>query len=1029
MDQVMTHNINKDIIFYGVYSTTFDMWNGSDVLCSARKRFFETGEKQRKRSTVKLDDAAYNYSYTLESGAPLKYKRTKGAKQVEHVVEMPDGYAVELTDDLHRPVRRIFFNSRHLWLRTEYLNETDGSVALLIASAGDDERPAIILKAASKSEILIPFDVSLDKELTGRLNILTSEPKVFCVTSCGSFYFCTEDEYAERKNALDKLIAEQKSDNDDFSGSDTPFADSDFVVDTDVLETSSGGFDLRSSREIRIDEPVPLEEDMPEITAASSETDQEKEPESDHEIPAAAEPGTEAFAEEMEVNPEQEKSSVFVDGLMEENMPETEKTDAPVIAEDTEQSPESVEAIAAAEEISPETETVQESVTTETRTEELQGENKPETETIPVPAISETHAEDGQSVADPSAEPEEPIITGSKKAAAGYSSEEAAEPVEDAIFGTAEEISEESAVRGCAFAGECPFEAADKKCIESGDKKYYYFGELKDGMRSGRGRTVMSDGETAYEGDYLDDKRDGFGVYYYRSGRLCYAGNWKDNKREGLGAAFSPADGSVVVGRWSSDNSVEVASHFDSSGRLLFTGTVKGGRKNGAGMTYDPAGKTYFVGKFKDGVFLEQGTQFSAEGELLYTGGYKNNSRSGQGTSYTSDGAVKYKGGWFNNKYDGEGTLHLDDGSTIAGSFKNGRANGRGTLTDKTGRAVYTGNFVDDVYNGTGRLFLEDGGYVEGRFADGEPEGVFSEYDSESRLVYCGDWTNRRRNGKGIVYKNGEKLYEGELKDSIYEGQGKLYRNGSPVYTGGFSNGMRDGFGVEYRNGSPAYKGMWKNDCYNGFGVLYSNNEAKFVGSFSGGMMDGRINEIKDHAVVRKSLYKSGELTYTCEYSSNGELVYYGSISGNMRSGMGCTFLPNSEKQFEGIFRNNEPDKPMKVLFKELSELPQCTELNNTEYELYRRTPEYIIEKGITVDGTAGIYTGRLRNGVPDGSGTMLYSDHRYTGFFSDGKPEGEGIVYMRDGEEHKGFFSVRPFPDCKTMILSDITYFYKEIN
>ena len=127
MEQLMTNSIKKNMIFYGVYSTTFDMWNGSDVLCAARKRFFETGAKQRKRSTIKLDNSTYNYSYTLESGAPLKYKRTKGSKAVERVIEIPDGYAVELTDDMHRPVRRVFYDLQHVWLRTEYLNENDGS--------------------------------------------------------------------------------------------------------------------------------------------------------------------------------------------------------------------------------------------------------------------------------------------------------------------------------------------------------------------------------------------------------------------------------------------------------------------------------------------------------------------------------------------------------------------------------------------------------------------------------------------------------------------------------------------------------------------------------------------------------------------------------------------------------------------------------------------------------------------------------------------------------------------------------------
>ena len=47
MERMMTHNIKKDILYYGIYSTADDMWNGSDVLCAARKRFFETGSRQK----------------------------------------------------------------------------------------------------------------------------------------------------------------------------------------------------------------------------------------------------------------------------------------------------------------------------------------------------------------------------------------------------------------------------------------------------------------------------------------------------------------------------------------------------------------------------------------------------------------------------------------------------------------------------------------------------------------------------------------------------------------------------------------------------------------------------------------------------------------------------------------------------------------------------------------------------------------------------------------------------------------------
>ncbi len=978
MDQLMTQNIKKDLIYYGVYSTSEDMWNGSDVLCSARKRFFESGTKQKKRSSIKSENITYNYSYSLESGVILKYKKMKGSRLLERVGESADGYYVEHINDLHRCVKKTYYNRMHHWLRTEYFNDADRSVEMLIAPADDSEKPSIACKTSSKTEILYPFDVSLDKELTQKLNILTSEPKVFCVTSCGSFYYCTQEEFDERKKALEKLIGEEKTKTEP-DGAEQKTIKSDFVVDTSLLENSSSVvFDLRNSKEVRISEP---QEEITE-TAVTSE-------------------------QEIKKEKDEEKTTQILDDITNNELiqgeeAEPEKTDSKETSSAADKEPGSTE----------------KKVTKRTVAKSAEDKSA-QSDAAEKPAAKKTR----RTKKTDTAAAEKPA-----KKKVQTSSEEAAEPSNQLMFGQETSVIPPLRERLCAFVNECPYETVDKQIIESGGKQYYYFGDISDDKRSGRGRTVMKNGETAYEGGYLDDKRDGFGVYYYKSGKLCYAGNWKQNKREGLGAAFSPTDGSVFVGKWNDDISSEVGSHYDSEGNLLYTGAVENGKKNGAGMTYNGEDKTFFIGKYKDGEFLETGTQFSSEGDLLYTGGYKGNARNGIGTAYLPDGGIKYKGGWFNNQYDGEGVLYKEDGSVIDGVFKNGKAHGKCRLTDADGRVIYIGSYLDDNYNGTGRLFLDDGGYAEGRFVDGEPTGIFNIYDSKKQLVYCGEWEGRQFCGRGTQYKDGEKIYEGEFRDSAYNGEGKLFEGGNAVYTGSFRNGRREGFGAEYSNNELKYKGIWKNDVYNGCGILYKNNEAEFVGMFSEGQMHGRINEVNGRNIIRKSVYTKGELTYTCEYSNDGSLSYYGNISGNMRNGMGCSFIANAEKQFEGIFKNNQPDKAMRVLLKDLQELPVCTELENTEYELYRITPEFIIEKNITIGEVSAIYSGRLKNGLPNGSGTILYSDHRYTGYFIDGKPEGEGIVYMRDGEECKGLFSSKPFSDCKTMILSDITYFYKEL-
>lgn len=141
---------------------------------------------------------------------------------------------------------------------------------------------------------------------------------------------------------------------------------------------------------------------------------------------------------------------------------------------------------------------------------------------------------------------------------------------------------------------------AVKQIVVSADESYLYFGALEDGKRTGRGRTQMENGCTAYEGDYRDDRRDGFGVYYYKSGKLCYAGRWKQNVREGAGVAFSSRDGSLFAGKWKDNVPTGLGAAFDPDGNLIYTGEWKDGKRHGHGTEYRD-GQILFTGEWEEG--------------------------------------------------------------------------------------------------------------------------------------------------------------------------------------------------------------------------------------------------------------------------------------------------------------------------------------------------------------------------------------------------------------------------------------------
>ena len=111
----------------------------------------------------------------------------------------------------------------------------------------------------------------------------------------------------------------------------------------------------------------------------------------------------------------------------------------------------------------------------------------------------------------------------------------------------------------------------------------------------------------------------------------------------------------------------------------------------------------------------------------------------------------------------------------------------------------------------------------------------------------------------------------------------------------------------------------------------------------------------------------------------------------------------------------------MSVILRKIEKLPKCDELADGEYDMYRNGTGYVVEYAL--DG--GQFTGRLKNGKPDGKCTILYSDHRFTGEFVDGRIDGKGVIYMLDGEEIKGEFRSVEFEGSKKIELSNNTYYY----
>lgn len=559
-----------------------------------------------------------------------------------------------------------------------------------------------------------------------------------------------------------------------------------------------------------------------------------------------------------------------------------------------------------------------------------------------------------------------------------------------------------------------------KEVVLSSKEKGAYFGTLDSkNNRRGYGRTQNSKGQTLYEGEYLNDMKNGFGVTYFKSGKVAYVGNHINDYYNGFGIEFRATDGSIAIGDFKDSSREFISAKFDKLGKLSFASSRF--EENTCNINVNlENGDIVITGNDEDGP-IQSGTILSADGGLVYNGDLKNGAKDGYGTLFNPDGSIKYVGDFKRNAYHGNGTLKYEDGTVYSGDFTAGLPNGKGELKSETGAVIYTGQWKKGLYSGDGRLYNKDGSYCDGKFLNGISKGKLTVYDENGTRKYTGTLIDNLPDGSGICYQNGEKLYDGQLSGGVKSGTGRLYENGECVYMGSFENDMFSGFGISYKNATEVYCGMWSENKYNGSGALRISDTELVVGNFLNGVPHGRINVVVNDILVQECIYNNGECEYMREYSPDGtSVIYDGNIRDNHKEGMGCTFTEYGEKIFEGIFRNGEPSRSMKVSSRELTELEFVLKLKDTDYERFRHSKEFVVEQPML----KGVYSGQLKDGLPYGKGTILYVDHRYTGMFKNGVACGSGVIYFGDGTEVSGMFAETDNADLQKIKFADVTYY-----
>ena len=312
----------------------------------------------------------------------------------------------------------------------------------------------------------------------------------------------------------------------------------------------------------------------------------------------------------------------------------------------------------------------------------------------------------------------------------------------------------------------------------------YYKGDIKNGLRHGKGKLYYTNGTLKYEGDFINDKFEGYGKYFNENSKnkwKYYIGEWKNGLKHGKGKLFDKNENLMYEGYFA-NGKLEGQGKLYSRNGVYYIGEFKNGSMSGKGKVVSN-GITLFEGNFSNNKIEGEG-KYKFNNIVLFQGELKGEGN-GQGKLYYQNGNIKYEGDIYNSKAEGYGKYYKEDGEYYIGQFSNGKIHGKGKWYYKNGKLKYDGFFVVNKLEGFGKFYDENGEYYIGEWKNGLFNGKGTKYDKNGNIKYEGDFINNKYEGNGIIYLGDGKYYlKGEFKNGQFCG-GKIYQkndNGDDIF-------------------------------------------------------------------------------------------------------------------------------------------------------------------------------------------------------------------------------------------------------
>ena len=140
--------------------------------------------------------------------------------------------------------------------------------------------------------------------------------------------------------------------------------------------------------------------------------------------------------------------------------------------------------------------------------------------------------------------------------------------------------------------------------LENGN---FYNGDMKDGLKCGKGIEYDKNENIIYNGEFVNDKYEGQGKYIYENGEY-YIGQFKNGLENGKGIKYY------------------------MNGNIKYDGDMVNGKAEGNGK-YIYENDEYYIGQFKNDLKHGKGTIFYENGNIKYDGEFINDNYKGNGNN------------------------------------------------------------------------------------------------------------------------------------------------------------------------------------------------------------------------------------------------------------------------------------------------------------------------------------------------------------------------------------------------------------